>query len=214
MFGMGIKKLIAKKNKTPLEREFVRRWFKYCPVQTTDCIMNVLCRQVENVNFDINYNRNCVSMLPYRDLNTFDIDEDILKRIKEIRTFYNQEIAEELKMDVTNKEDSEEDIDEDIMNVKDAIHDKCKMLLDELNLDTLTILTYIKIIANQQSKFDWSFAWRVLGDDILEVIEKKTCIAPVESEDGTEYLGRKYKLSEIPDMVRDNIMEEINDGTL
>ena len=63
-FGVPIKVLLRKKEHTDGEMNLIRKYRKYSPVLETDCIMNILCKEIENVEFDIKYKPNCVSLLP------------------------------------------------------------------------------------------------------------------------------------------------------
>jgi len=46
-------------------------------------------------------------------------------------------------------------------------------------------------------KFDYTFIWDILGDDILTVIPRDNSILYKESETGQEYLGQKYEVMEV-----------------
>lgn len=57
MFGIKFKKLFKKEDKTEEEKQLIRNYQKYSPLITSDCIMNCLCREIENIDFDIKFSR-------------------------------------------------------------------------------------------------------------------------------------------------------------
>ena len=67
--------------------------------------------------------------------------------------------------------------------------------------------TYIKALSQSYSKFNWDFAWSLLDEQILDVIEEKDACAPVECIDGEEYLGRRFKLKKIPKQIQKMIID-------
>lgn len=62
-FGVKMKELLIKENKTEKELSLIRKYRKYSPVLETPCIMNILCKDVENTEFDIKYRKNAKSLL-------------------------------------------------------------------------------------------------------------------------------------------------------
>ena len=71
MFGIKFKKLLTKQDKTPEEVALIRKYQKYNPLITSNCTMNVLCKMVESIDFDIRFakddsdtKKKAVSMLP------------------------------------------------------------------------------------------------------------------------------------------------------
>ena len=87
-FGVPIKVLLRKKEHTDGEMNLIRKYRKYSPVLETDCIMNILCKEIENVEFDIKYKPNCISFLPnFADRSNINNDklEDLTEIYKEYK---------------------------------------------------------------------------------------------------------------------------------
>lgn len=198
LYRMPIKKLMIKENKTEREKSFLKKYHKFMPVINTNCIMNILCREFENTDFDIQYNKNCVSMLPHYDIDKYTIDPEILRKIRDIyRKFCNKKdiaVINKLFSDVPQEE--YEDIR---FGIIDSIRDEIRNEYDELGLTTMDGLTYFYALSQSYSKFNWDVAWDILEERILDVIPGVDTYAPIECSDGSgeEFLGRKFKLVKI-----------------
>ena len=196
MFGTKLKKLLVKENKTKEENDFVKKYHKFLPLINTNCTMNLLCRDIESIDFDIKYNKNCTSMLPYYDLNSYIIIPDILQKFRDMYRKYCNKKAITLINSIYFDVD-----DEDFKDIRfgylDIIKEEIQNDLMALELTTMETLTYIKALSQSYTKFNWDFAWQILGNDILDCIEQKQTYVPIECEDGEEFLGRKYKLMPI-----------------
>lgn len=197
LFRTKLKKLITKENKTDAEKAFVKRYHKFSPLISTNCTMNIMCRKIESIDFDIQYSKDCESMLPYKDLSTFDIDESILLKFRKMYQRYsNKKVLTYVNYIYDGCPD--EDYKEVRFGAIDAIRDDIQEELADMSLSTLDALTYIKVLSISYAKFNWAFAWDLLEDSILDVIQTKDAIAPVEDPSGQEYLGRYYILKTIP----------------
>ena len=51
-FGLPIKDLLRKSVHNENELMLIRKYRKYSPVLETECVMNILCKEIENVEFD------------------------------------------------------------------------------------------------------------------------------------------------------------------
>lgn len=197
MFRLPIKKLLVKKVKTDHEKAFIKKYFRFMPVINTDCTMNILCRKVESIDFDIQYNKNCTSMLPHLDINEFKIDPEILKQFRDIyRRFCNKKGILTANRVFENSDSEEYKVVK--FGIIDAIRDDLRHDYEEIGVSPIVGLTYFYALSQSYSKFNWDVAWEIIGEDILDCIESKDAIAPVESDDGEEFLGRKFKLVSIP----------------
>lgn len=195
--GIKLKKLFAKENKTEAEKTLLRRYHKFSPVINTNCTMNILCRDIESIDFDIQWGKTEESQLPYYDLDSFKFDPAILKQFRLMYQKWNNKKSISYIDTVFTSED-DTDYRECKFGILDAVRAELQDIYQELRLTPMEGLTYIRALSYSYTKFNWGFAWDLIGNDILECIEDKDALAPVESEDGTEYLGRKYLLKRIP----------------
>lgn len=206
IYRTRLKKLLTKESKTPEEKNFIRNYHQFSPVLNTNCTMNILCHMIEDTDFDIQYNKNCVSLLPYYNLDEYKFDPEILGKFRNMYRRFNDKKAITIVNQIFNNSD-EEQADEIRMEILDSIRDELRAEYDELEMLPMDALTYIKALSQSYSKFNWDFAWSLLDEQILNVIEEKDAYAPVECADGEEYLGRRFKLKKIPKQIQQMIID-------
>ena len=223
LFKTKLKKLLVKPDKTEAENALVKRYHKFMPLINTNCTMNVLCREFESVDFDIQYAKTNVSMLPHYDINNYRFDPEIMKALRDMyRTWSNRKMSSYINTIYSDENDDE--AREIRFLVVDAMRADLREKLDSFGLPTMDILTYIEALADSYApRFNYAFAWDLLGDDLLECIEKKAVRVPVEcpEEEGeVKYLGKYYKWAtvEFPTETDDTVpgdpecMSEILEG--
>lgn len=197
-FGIKLKKLLIKPNKTESEMNLIRRYQKYSPLITAPCVMNILCKEFENVDFDINFNKNAVSMLPTFETE-FVLQEDRLKTVKELYRKYSArkqvKVVESIleNLNLPNKDE----YDEIRFLAVDTIREEIREAMTGLEMEGKEFLFYCSELAKDYKQFNWDFAWDVLGDSIVDFIPQGVVQVPIRDEDGLEYLGGKYSLSSI-----------------
>ena len=206
MYRIRLKKLLTKENKTQEEKNLIKNYHKFSPVLNTNCTMNLLCRMVEDTDFDIQYGKNCTSMLPYYDLNEYKIEPEILQKFRDMYRNFNNKKSIAIVNQIFNNS-NENEADKIRMEILDAIRDEIREEYLSLNITPMGALTYIKALSQSYTKFNWDFAWSLLDEQILDVIEEKTAYAPVESPDGEEYLGRRFKLKPLPKEIQNIIID-------
>ena len=197
-FGIKLKKLLIQPNKTESEMNLIRRYQKYSPLITAPCVMNILCKEFENVDFDINFNKNAVSMLPTFETE-FVLQEDRLKTVKELYRKYSArkqvKVVESIleNLNLPNKDE----YDEIRFLAVDTIREEIREAMMGLEMEGKEFLFYCSELAKDYKQFNWDFAWDVLGDSIVDFIPQGVVQVPIRDEDGLEYLGGKYSLSSI-----------------
>lgn len=207
MFNTKFKKLLAKENKSPEELTLIRRYHKFCPLINSNCTMNVLCREFENVDFDIQYSRESQTMLPSFE-EEFECNQDILLKFRDwYRRYNNKKSALYLNYIFPNEYD-DDDVREMRYNILDAVKEDIQHEVEESGLSAKECLFYIHELSKKYTKFNWSFAWDILEDRVLDCIPDGETVLPVESEDGIEYLGRKYVLKSITRTEEDSPADE------
>lgn len=193
LFGIKFKKLLIKEDKTEAEMRLVRRYHKFSPLINSNCTMNILCRKIEDVDFDIQYGKKSVSMLPTFE-GEFECDEEVLTKIRDLYRKYSNRRAVAYLTTLYDTEEKEDDYDEARFGILDAIRDDIQEELSDMGLSSRETLFYIGQLSKKYKKFNWAFAWDVMGDSILSCIEDGVTVIPVEDTDGKEYLGKRYSL--------------------
>lgn len=191
--GIKLKKLLVKQNKTEAEKSLVRRYHKFSPLINTNCTMNLLCRDIESIDFNIQWGKTEESMLPYYDLNMFVFDPDKLKKMRDLYRKWNNKKSISYIDIVFNGED-DDDFRECKFGVLDAVREDLQKEYREMGLTPKEGLTYIKALSQSYVKFNWGFAWDLIEDGILTCLDESDALIPVECEGGEEYFGHKYIL--------------------
>ena len=207
MFGMKFKKLLAKENKTELEMRLVRRYHKFSPLINSNCTMNILCREFEDVDFNIQYDKEVCNMLPTFE-GEFDADEKIVLKFRDMYRKYSNKKAVAYLNTLYDPTTLDDDYNEIKYGILDAIREGIQEELDVLELTPRETLFYIGQLSKRYAKFNWGFAWDIMGDTILSCIEPGDTIVPVEDENGEEYLGKRYVLKKIEKPVKKQVQSE------
>ena len=195
--GLTVRELILKENKTDEEAAFLRRYKKYSPVIETNCLMNILCKDLEDLEFDIAYKKTNNSLIQnFKDQN-FSVDEDILFKIyqlyKEYKSTKSFKGVETLIENEGIKDEDTAEIIKDIMyGVKDNIRDRMNNILSS----TKDLYNYLVCMCEKYNLKDYDIVWEILKDDIIDIIPYGEKISIIEDENGFEYLGKKYSVRE------------------
>lgn len=196
MFGLKLKKLFVKPNKTGKEMTLVRQYQKNCPLIVSNCTMNILCKEFENVDFDIKFGKSNVNMLNLYQNEGFKVNSSILTKFRNAYRKYNNKKTIIALDDVFENKD-----EDDIKNIYNLVLDTAKQEIQEeifgFGLKPKEMLFYVGQLANEYTNFNWSFVWDIMDSIVLEGVEQGKSYAPIRSEDGEEYLGEKFALKEV-----------------
>lgn len=204
-FQMNFTDLENLKIKTTAQENFINEFYKYCPVIISQSPMNLLCKYIENINFNISKK---IKMS-----NNFNPNYYKNKNIEYIH-FYNDVITElknftkEIKSSITLTTNSKDDIYEyneekvNSFNVKsDILYDR----LSKINSNPYIILNCLIdyfYIENPNSNKDilWKSYGKFICNNIITNLKIKSVIFPMPSNNkdfSLTYLGCNYKLQEV-----------------
>ena len=195
-FGISLKELIKKKDKTDEERIFVDRYFNKMPVSFANSTMNRICWKLEEELDGLQKALKDVSF----DTSIFTTDKKVSKKL------YNQaqELYEEYKISVRKSiKRSGNKNKEEVIQSKMSLTFYYKEKMEELfngNYELMTNCLVSMLYNNPVSKqFVWDLCGNYMLDELLKDNENKINI-PVESEEGIEWQGVRYSI----------IKEEVN----
>ena len=195
-FGVPIKVLLRRKDHTEGEMNLLRKYRKYSPVLETDCVMNILCKEIENVEFDIKYKPNCISLLPEFADRT-EIDEEKMTKLVEIYKGYKaQRKYKGIEALVDNEGIQDDDMNEILRGVLYANRDEYKNNMLDLFTSSKELFNHLVVMC-ERNNWSCDCIWDIVGDDIVDIIPYGNTQVVVEDADGFEYLGRNYKLEEV-----------------
>lgn len=199
-FSMSLEDAKDLVDKSPELKGFLRSYYNYMPLFNSKCIMNVLTRHIEDMEFNNTWSKQ-IKSFDYRCLlsdKNFIPDKDIIKKLKPIINEFNKYN----KMFINDKNYSQdvlENLETESMGMKflfqsfeEKLFSVCsnqKILTDHL------IYLYYEVFIT----FSKTMMWNVVGNQIvLNVRNRATKMAfPIKDENGEEYLGQKYKLIEV-----------------
>jgi len=219
MFGIKLKKLMKKEDKTEEEKNLIKKYQKYCPLITSACTMNNLCREIESVDFDIQFMKDKETNTKISNYSALPTFEDKFKDIEEkdkyllVKKMYQQYNSKKQivyltslftdveSFSVDNQGSSRgfmNDYKELRSNIYDSIVENLQQQLLENNISGEEFLYYSHKLSKTYSSFNWGFVWEVLADQIIKYIPSTQVLYPVLDPDGEyEYLGRRYSLKNI-----------------
>ena len=217
-FGMKLKQVLAKPNKTDAEKRICRLYYKYSPLITAPCTMNILCKVLEDADFDISYKRHNKSMLP-----TFEdelkVDDNKLAIVKAQYQKYNSSKQINILNKFFDYDDAaimaQHQADFKVVRFKiaDSVRLDIRQSLTEADISPKEVLFYANELSKSYKKFNWAFVWDVLDAQILNFIPQGDTKAPVnintipiteiktnpqyDKTQAGEYLGQIYLLKDV-----------------
>lgn len=207
MFGIKFKKLLKKEDKTPEEINLIRKYQKYSPLITSHCNMNILCKAIEDVDFDIKYAKNSSarSLLPtFEKTYAASFNEERLNFVKKLYQRYN---ARKQIKQITTLVDSfsPSSNTDDFLEIRHTMFDvfigELQEELAKNNMSGSELLFYVSRLAPTYSSFNYGFVWDILEDQIVSLIPQGHTLAPIRATADTpnahEYLSEYYRLIDV-----------------
>lgn len=197
-----LKDLRYTKDKNDEQIKFIKRADYFSPVLDTNCTMNKICHKIEKLEDEIVFDKSFnYSVLPEFNKKTHAIDE---KKLEMVEKYYHEykarrkfSFVKEMMKETLQKDEYAEYINTMIKALINEYKNKCN---ENVSTETVELFEYFMTLASlhnsNNKQFDYSVVWDILDTDILNVIPKENSIMYIESEDGREYLGKKYKVLE------------------
>ena len=192
-FGMSLKSLIDLNQKTPEQMTFLDNYYKYMPVTMSDSPMNLLCKYIEGINFEISkkikeesFNNTVLDLKYDIEYNNSDY-EKVSGIIDECLLFYR-----ELQFENAEKEKDKRGIFDFSKYTYDIIA-SVGSVCSAFNY----VIDYFYINNPQKSK---DVMWEIIGRYIYEKLRKNktTVMFPTPNKNGNiTYLGENYSVQEV-----------------
>jgi hypothetical protein len=212
-FGLPIKGLMAKPDKTQDETNLIRRYRKYAPLITSNCTMNRLCRAFEREDFDIKFAKPApnpdgsrgrpTSMLPDYP-KAYPADPKRLSQLKSIYKLYkkrqHKRAIEAVFAGMDIPESAQESYQDALSLAADADMEEARSLIGDMDMGVWELCTLCHRLAEKDSNFEWAFAWDMGGDDLANWIPQGNSHCVVRIPTGNyEILGERYEFVECRD---------------
>ena len=207
-YRMDFHELLSLKRKTPEQQKFIDNFYEFCPVIISNSSMNLLCKYIEGINFNISQ-RTKVDAESF-DYNIYKNDgydyDEYYDKVKDVvRTFMKEQ-----KFAIITTEIEEDDADEYNSYEKEILFDfsgeDLFRRLEMINQNPYIILNcLVDYFYEERPKSNKDVLWNAYGRYIYRNIKhnlgKKTALFPMPCGDkensDLEYLGYKYKLQEV-----------------
>lgn len=200
-YGLGMDDLKKSKRMTVEQIEYIEEFNKYCPVLNSDSPMNLLCRYIEGINFNISEHTK------------IETKEDVygLYKTKEIEydSFYPI-VSEKLKSllkDIRQTKVIDMSIDEYMPNNFYKKDDSFRNIFKSLtnicpNVDiVVNCLVDYYYIYNPKANKDvlWKMVGKYIVENIKENTESKSILFPfpTDATSDIKYMGYNYELREV-----------------
>ena len=203
-FGLTLNELLIKENCNEKEQSFVDAYYRFLPVIDSDSVMNLLCKHIENVDFDI---KSKLKTSKIGDLYKLYMKNDIPKNQETYQKVLNEykKFMKELKDLNTmgiNQNANKEQFDEESDRVVNNIYDDFKSRMFEICSYAYELTNYlVEIFYCEYKSSNKDILWNSFGKYIFSNIKSNTkepIFFPMPNkEGGIIYLNKKYKLEEV-----------------
>lgn len=201
-YKMSLLDLKYFKKKTDEQIKFLKRFNYFSPVLDTPCVMNKLCHKFEklekSIKFSKDFNFSCLNKF---NQNMYEIDPDKKQEMLDIYKKYQAQKKNVFTKKLLEEVLSEDEFKEYIVSINKGLISDIKNQCYNVSTNTVELFEYMMSIAKDFEKskkqFSYAFVWDILDTDILDIIPKENSVVCIESENGYEYLGRRYDLKEV-----------------
>lgn len=205
-YKMDFRSLEKLAQKTDEQKEFIAKFYEFCPVLISSSPMNLLCEYIESINFAI---------FQKTKVNAELFDYDIYKRsefeymdyYEEVKSAIQKFISEQRNIIIANSSDDEyENTDENHEISLDIPFEDLYSRLNKINCNPYIIVNcLVDYFYKEKPKSNKDLLWSVYGKYIYKNIVvnagNTTTLFPMPCRDDVEgdlqYLGYNYKLQEV-----------------
>lgn len=192
-FGMSLKSLIDLKQKTPEQMTFLDNYYKYMPVTMSDSPMNLLCRYIEGINFEISKKIKEETSSEFLPTLKYDVEYN--------KSEYNtvSDIIDEYLLLYREVQFENAEKDKDNREIFDFSKYTSEIILAIGSVEKALncVIDYFYINNPKKSK---DIMWEMFGRYIYTRIKKdiSTVMFPMPDKNGNiTYLDEKYSMQEV-----------------
>lgn len=200
IFGIDLQTLIDKDDKTKEEHDFVNTYNKYSPVIDSSCVMNDLCRHIEQIDFNIKKkfkNKTKSNTLELLFDENIEFCDKKYKKIKEIVKKYSDKINFEKNINMLKNNDAETTKSEINLLNNSLLNELFNYVNNEFELLNYIIKLAYKDGSAKAMHLLWSNMANILFKKILESKGYKINVVVSDDLGEINYLGNKYSVVEV-----------------
>lgn len=204
-FGCKLQELIEKKDKSDAEIKFLSRYNYFSPVLNTGCVMNMLCKHVEELDFSLKFDKTNKNFdhLIYLSGEPFNntIYAQVETILKSLSRNYS-EVANRLREDGDEARKYGSSLGANCKMALDFLFKECFRQLMEIVNNRGFMANYVIDIAYKKKSATLlkTFAWTMFGKDIIKKLSQNRDyinVPVIEEDTGVEIFGSKVALIQI-----------------
>ena len=201
-FKMSVKSLMDLPRKTPEQKQFIESYYDYMPLTYSDSSMNLLCRYIESINFDISQkiksvdNANIINI--YKNNNFKYTTKQYADIIATLQSHIKGKRFDQM---IPNDEDESKYSDDTIKEYNvdnDSLENKIKKICDNPYIVVNCLVDYFyehKISANKDIL--WSTYGKYMFNNVKQNTHNKIMFPLPDKTGNINYMGGQYSLKEV-----------------
>lgn len=200
-YKMSLKELMCLENKTEEQKTFIENYYEYCPLTDSNSSMNLLCKHIESINFDIKnkikINNNVDTYINLYKNKSLNYDKDIYIKICDIVDKFIKEKHFDKIVEDNETDDNQED--DDFVLYDDSLVDLLNAVCNNVNIVVNCLVDYFYIQKPSANKdILWDMYGKYLYKNIIRNSKVKSVYFPFPDDNGNiVYLNKRYKVSEV-----------------
>jgi len=203
-FRLTLNQLLNKQNYNEKEQSFVDAYYKFLPVIDSDSVMNILCKYIEGVDFDIKEKLKTNRSTDFYKLymhNYIPKNQENYSKVLNEYNHFMKELKDQNRMGI-NQISNKAQFNEDLERVVVDIYSDFRNRMFKICSNAYELTNYlVEIFYCQYKTSNKDILWNSFGKYIFNNIKEK-CEKPVffpfpNDEGDINYLNRKYKLEEV-----------------
>ena len=202
-FGVPLKELLQKENKTLDEQKYIETYYKYLPVIDSKSVMNNICRYIESVDFGI---KKHIAMPKSKDVfhlleGETEIDGKVYTQIETKYKEYKQILSNKKSLNY-NSNIGKNKYDVNMSQETVSVYGSFEEIMDVMCESRDELVDYlIYLFYNKYPHDNKDLLWNTYGEVIVERLKNKAknkVLFPMPDKNGNiEYLHDKFSLKEV-----------------
>lgn len=203
-FGISLNELLNKEDKDEDEKSFINAYNKYMPVIDSKSVMNILCKYIEGINFDI---KEKLKTVKSNELYKFYMDDSIFKNndtydkvlkqynsfMKELKDLNNMGISSS-----SNKEKYNKELGNSVNNIYNIFRNKMfKICSNAYELTNYLVEIFYCEYKSSNKDILWNSFGKYIFNNVKKNNKNKVYFPTPDDEGNIIYLNKKFKLEEV-----------------
>jgi len=203
-FGLTLNELLCKQDYNEKEQSFIDAYYKFLPIIDSDSVVNVLCKYIESIDFDIKNKLKINKVINLYQLymrNDIEKNQETYQKILNEYNFFMKELQDLNNMGI-NQNINKEQFNEESERVVNNIYDDFKNRMFKICSHGYEITNYlVEIFYCEYKNSNKDILWNSFGQYMyfnVRANNKELVFFPIPNDDGDIiYLNKNYKLEEV-----------------